>query len=304
MLKEYTIDNNNKISAVNSGNIKVFYNPTEEEKQVLIDVYKIDDHTLNSALDDDELARMEYEPDHVAMIVKGPRKYMPHDDYLFRVMSLGLFFFKDKLIIVSNDEMELFQGKQMQQIHSLTDLLFKIIFRLIFNFYEHLRIINKISEDFEHKINTAIENKYLLNLFSLEKSLVYYLNAINSNGVLIEKIKYNSSRFTKEDEELEMLEDIIIENTQCYRQADIYANILTTLTEVRSSIVSNNVNLLMKTLNLITIAISVPTLIASVYGMNVKGLPFSEDNMAFEIVIGFMTIAVLGLLVFWWWKKW
>ncbi len=302
MLQEFLIDNK-KITPTSSGNIKLFFNPTEEEKQLLVEVYNIDEHTLNSSLDDDELARIESEPDHIAMILKSPKKYMPNDDFLFRVMSLGLFYFKDKLIIVANDEMDLFQGKQMQQIHSLTDLIFKIIFRAIYNFYDHLKIINKISEDLEHKINTAMENKYLLNLFSLEKSLVYYLNAINSNSVLIEKIKYNSSKFTQSEEELEMLEDIIIENTQCYRQADIYANILTNMTDARASIVSNNLNVLMKTLNLITLAITVPTLVASIYGMNID-MPFQNHPYAFHIVMGMMTISVLALLVFWWWKKW
>lgn len=302
MLQEFNIENN-KIAAVQSGNIKIFFNPTEEEKQLLIDVYKIDEHTLNSALDDDELSRMESEPDHTAMIIKSPKKYMPRDEYLFRVMSVGLFLFNDRLVIVANNEIDLFQGKQMQNIYSLPDLIFKIIYRFIFNFYEHLKIINKISDDLEHKINTAMENKYLINLFSLEKSLVYYLNAINSNGVLIEKLKYNSTKLMLTDDEQEMLEDIIIENTQCYRQADIYANILAGLMDARVSIVSNNLNVLMKTLNIITLTIMVPTFVVSAFSMNVE-MPFQHHPYAFYIVMGLAGFSVLTLLIMWWWKKW
>ena len=118
-----------------------------------------------------------------------------------------------------------------------------------------------------------MENKYLINLFSLEKSLVYYLNAINSNGVLIEKIRHNAARIGFTQEKMELLDDIIIENNQCYRQAEIYSNILASLMDARVSIVSNNLNVLMKTLNIITIAIMVPTFVVSRFSMNVK-IPF------------------------------
>lgn len=302
MLHEYIIAEN-KIIASAGGTIKVYYNPTEEEKQFLINSYKIDEHTLASSLDDDEVARVETEPNHLAMIVKSPRKYAPRDEFLFRVMSLGIFLFSDKMVIVSNDEIELFQGKQMQNINSNADLLFKLIYRFIFHFYEHLKIINKISDELENKINSAMENKYLLNLFTLGKSLVYFLNAINSNGVLIEKLKFNASKLNLTVEETELLDDILIENTQCYRQADIYSNILASMSDARVSIVSNNLNVLMKTLNIITITIMVPTFVVSAFSMNVN-IPFQNSPNAFWIIMGFATISVLALLIIWWYKKW
>lgn len=302
MLQEYIIAEN-KIVASAGGTIKVYYNPTEEEKQFLINSYKIDEHTLSSSLDDDEVARVETEPNHLAMIVKSPRKYAPRDEFLFRVMSLGIFLFSDKMVIVSNDEIELFQGKQMQNINSNADLLFKLIYRFIFHFYEHLKIINKISDELENKINSAMENKYLLNLFTLGKSLVYFLNAINSNGVLIEKLKFNASKLNLTVEETELLDDILIENTQCYRQADIYSNILASMSDARVSIVSNNLNVLMKTLNIITITIMVPTFVVSAFSMNVK-IPFQSSPHAFWIIMGFATFSVLALLIIWWYKKW
>ncbi len=302
MLQEYSIANN-KIVAANGGTIKVYYNPTEEEKLFLTETYKIDEHTLSSSLDDDELSRVETEPDHLAMIVKSPRKYDPRDEFLFRVMSLGIFLFPDKMVIISNDEIELFQGKQMQTVHSKADLLFKLIYRFIFHFYEHLKIINKISDELEHKINSAMENRYLINLFTLGKSLVYFLNAINSNGVLIEKLKYYSSKLDLTVNEIELLDDIIIENTQCYRQADIYSNVLQSMSDARASIVSNNLNVLMKTLNIITLTIMVPTLVVSAFSMNVK-IPLQDTPNAFWIVMGFAMLSVLGLLVVWWYKKW
>ena len=128
---------------------------------------------------------------------------------------------------------------------------------------EHLKIINQIADDVEQKINKAMENKYLINLFTLQKSLVYYQNAVNSNGALIEKLRHNAAKFGFTQEEMELLDDIIIENNQCYRQAEVYSNILASLMDARASIVSNNLNVLMKTLNIITIAIMVPTFVVS-----------------------------------------
>jgi len=159
-------------------------------------------------------------------------------------------------------------------VNSPREVLLKLIYRSIFHFLEHLKVINMISDELEQKINRAMENRFLINLFTLQKSLVYYQNAIHSNGVLIEKIRHNAARIGFTDEEMELLEDILIENNQCYRQAEVYSNILASLMDARASIVSNNINVLVKTLNIITIAIMVPTFVVSAFSMNVR-IPLS-----------------------------
>jgi magnesium transporter len=169
---------------------------------------------------------------------------------------------------------------------------------------EHLRIINQIADDVEQKINKAMENKFLINLFALQKSLVYYQNAVNSNGALIEKIRHNAPKFGFTQEEMELLDDIAVENNQCYRQAEVYSNILASLMDARASIVSNNLNVLMKTLNIITIAIMVPTFVVSVFSMNVV-LPFGlREHPAFWVIMGLAFVSMFGFLAFWRYKKW
>ena len=148
-----------------------------------------------------------------------------------------------------------------------------------------------------------MKNIFLINLFTLEKSLVYYLNAINSNGYVIERLKNNSGRLGLTTENIEMLEDIIIENSQCYKQAEIYSNILAGLMDARVSIVSNNLNILMKTLNLITIGIMVPTFVVSAFSMNVK-IPLSDHPFAFWIIMALAIISVAGFFLFWRSRKW
>ncbi len=285
--------------------ITVFINPDESEKRYLIDELKLDEHTYASSLDPDELSRLEFEPEHVALIFKMPRNYSAAEQFMFKVASAGAFLFRERLVIVMSEEVPLFDGAQFSRVHSVADVILKLISRSIIHFREHLRAISMISDELQKEINTAMENKHLINMFTLQKSLVYYVNSINSNGALLERIKNSASKIGFGTEELEFLDDIIIENSQCYRQADIYSNILASLMDARASIVSNNLNVLMKTLNIITIAIMVPTFVVSAFSMNVT-LPWElkDHPYAFWIIMGLALLAVMGFAVYWRKRKW
>ncbi|MBM3294134.1 MAG: magnesium transporter CorA family protein [Candidatus Aminicenantes bacterium] len=283
--------------------IHFYINPTEDEKRYLVDVLKIDEHTLASALDPDELARLEFEPEHAALIFKRPKNYSAKDLFLFRVTSTGYFLFKDKLVCLLSEDIPLFEGKIFARTSSHHEALLKMLYRTIFHFLEHLKIINRISDELEQKINRAMENRYLLNLFTLEKSLVYYLNAIHSNAMAIEKIKHSAAKIGLAPEAVEFLDDLIVENNQCLKQAEIYANILTGLMDARGTIVGNNINVLMKTLNIITIGIMVPTFVVSAFSMNVK-IPLARIPFAFWIIMGLAAVSVVGFLLFWKFRKW
>jgi magnesium transporter len=281
--------------------VLIFAAPDEEERRGLVERYKLDEHTLNSALDPDELARLEFEPEHVAVIYKRPKNYFTEHGLAFRVASSGLYLFKDKLIVVQPEDINLFEGKPFARLRSLPEVMLKLIYRSIFHFLEHLKVINSIFDELEQKINTAMENRYLINMFALEKSLVYYLNALNGNGALCEKLKNNAAKIGFTPEELEYLDDLIVENSQCARQAEIYSNILASLMDARASIVGNNLNVLMKRLNLITIGIMVPTFVVSAFSMNV-GIPLAGFQYAFWAIMGLAAASVLAFMIFWWRK--
>jgi magnesium transporter len=283
--------------------ILVYINPSEAEKKYLTDELKLDEHTLNSSLDPDELSRLEFEPDHLALIFKRPKNYSACDNFLFKVASLGLFLFKDRLVILLSEDIPLFEGKLFGRGMSLPRLMLTLIYRSIYHFIEHLKIINMLSDSLEAKINASMENKYLLNLFILEKSLVYYLNATNSNAMVIEKIKNNAGKIGIDADCQEFLDDILIENNQCYKQAEIYSNILSGLMDARASIVGNNLNVLMKTLNIITITIMMPTLVVSIFSMNVP-FPLQHHPLAFFFVMGLAVVSGFGFMLFWKRKKW
>ena len=287
--------------------VLVYANPSDEEKKQLIEGFRIDEHTLASALDPDELGRLEFEEDHVAIIFKRPKNYSSADNFLFKVWSYGLFLFPNRLVIVRTEDVQTFDSRHFTKLKTPLDVALRVLSRTTTHFVDHIKGINVIAGELEQKISESMENRYLLNMFTLEKSLVYYLYGINANGVVIEKLKMNASKIGFTIENLEFLDDLIIENNQCYRQAEVLSGILSSLMDARASIVSNNLNVLIKTLNIITILIMVPTLVVSVFSMNVS-LPFGESGsrhwLPFWIIMAIAALSVVGLLTYWRRKKW
>ncbi|OIO00241.1 MAG: divalent metal ion transporter [Elusimicrobia bacterium CG_4_10_14_0_2_um_filter_56_8] len=269
MIKRYKIENRLIIpSETENPAIWVVISPTEDERKWLVENFSLDEHDFNSAFDPEEPARMEFEPDHMALIFKRPKNYSSKDHFMFKVTSMGLFLFKDKLLLALSEDINMFSGKYFKQVSGIREIFLKLIYNSIFHFMEHLKVINMIAEEIETKITHSMENRHLLNLFTLEKSLVYYLNAINANSYVIDRLKHNTEKVGLSQKSVEFLDDIIIENNQCYRQAEIYSNIFASLVGARASIVANNLNILMKNLNAIVIAIAVPSFFAGVGGMS------------------------------------
>jgi magnesium transporter len=282
----------------------VYISPDENERKYLIEQLKIDEHTLSSSLDPDEPSRLEFEPEHVAMILKRPKHYAPQDEFTFKVLSAGVFLFIDRLVIVISENAPLFEGKIFNKATSLLDVLLKLIYRAISHFVEHLRAINQISGELEQQINISMGNKYLLNLFTLEKSLVYYLNAVHSNAALINRLKSSTPKIPFTQENLEFLDDISIENDQCLNQINIFSQVLASLMDARASIISNNLNIRIKALTILTIVIMLPTLVVSIFSMNVT-IPLRHDSPSsfwFISFMAFMPAVIMGIL--WWRKKW
>ena len=146
------------------------------------------------------------------------------------------------------------------------------------------------------ELKNSLKNKELLKMLSLEKSLVYFTTSLRSNEVVMEKL-FRNERFKKYPEDEELLEDVIIENKQAIEMANIYSGILNGMTNAFASVISNNLNIVMKTLAIVTIVLSIPTMIFSAYGMNVAsaGMPFADSPFGFIIIV--VASLVLGLLV-------
>lgn len=287
--------------------IVLYTNPSEEERQYLIHKHGIDDHTISSALDPEETARIEFEEHFTAMIVKKPMAFKKtglgyNENYQFGVSSLGIFIFDGCVILISDTDFPFLSDRRFHRITSLKSFSMVMIGYCTYHFMDHLRIMNQISDELEAQINQSMENKYLLFMFSLSKGLVYYLDAINSNGLLLRRIG-NGQRLSLNESERELLEDISIDNQQSYRSAEIASDVLSTMMDARAGVVNNNLNQLMKFLSVITFGVGMVTLVVSTFSMNVR-IPLSQYDHAFWMVLGIAALALTLFFLFWRTRKW
>lgn len=270
MLHEYSVIDG-RISRDSGGElpIQVFVLPDEQERTYLIDELQIDQHTLNSSIDPDETPRIEFEDNHVAVILKYPKNYSAEDNFLFRVKSMGIFMFRDRIVIVVDDNVQLFPTlKASNRVNTPQDVFLKVLHQTIRHFESHLRVINMCSDEIENEINESGDNRSLLNMFTLEKGLVYYVNALSGNSRVVERLRGSAGKIGFSEDNLELLEDLSIENHQFLDQAQVYSQVLSGLMDARAAFINNNLNVMMKNMNAIVIAVAIPSFFTGVFGMS------------------------------------
>ncbi|MCX6971714.1 MAG: magnesium transporter CorA family protein [Verrucomicrobia bacterium] len=271
--------------AQGEGQVIVYNSPTIDDEADLLELHNIDYHTLQSSLDPDELSRLEFEHDHAAIIFKRPKSFCADDNFLLKLTSTGIFIYEDYLVVVMPDDAPLFEGRVPFQTHSIQDVILRLLYQTILHFEGHLKAINMLSDSLERRIITSMETKHLLNMFALEKSLVYILNSISSNGMLFDRLKTAADKLGLDHEQAGLLEDIIIENQQCQRRADIYAQVMHGMMDARASIVSHNLNILIKQFTIWTIAIMLANLVVGIFSMNVRlPMPMERELWPFYII--------------------
>ncbi len=167
-----------------------------------------------------------------------------------------------------------------------TRFLFQIFYRNASSYLQHLRQIERSISRIEVELHRSMKNEELFQMMELEKSLIYFSTSLKSNEGVLERI-LRTKPLKMYDDDAEFLEDVIIENRQAMEMSQIYLHILNGMTQAFATIISNNLNIVMKFLASITIIIAIPTMIASFYGMNVVDLPLSDKPLAFEIIFGF-----------------
>ena len=285
--------------------IIAYVSPTIDDEADLQEHYNIDDHTLQSSLDPDELSRLELESDHAAIIFKRPKSFCADDNFLMKLTSTGVFLYDKHLVIVMADDSPIFEGRVPFPVRTIQDVILRLLYQATMHFEGHLKAINMLSDSLERRINISLENKYLLNMFALEKSLVSIVNSITSNGALLERMRALSEKLGFVVDQLGVLDDLIIENQQCYRRAEIHTQVLSNLMGTRASIVSHNLNQLIKKFTIWTVAIMLANLVISIFSMNVA-LPFPMEEAWWPfVVINFLAV-MAGGFIFWLWrlKKW
>ena len=311
MLKIYHTDmeteKTEEIKEFKKGSWISLINPSENEIKTVCENVNIQDGFIRDALDFEEKARIDVEDDDntILFVVDVPIIEKNEENDIYTTMPLGMIFVRDDFFITvslrKNKVIEDFEKKKIKnlQTYKKSKLIFQILYLNSSYYLMYLKQINKETEIAEYILKNSMRNKELLKLLSLEKSLVYFTTSLKSNELVMEKTMRGKIIKLYEDDE-DILEDAIIENKQAIEMAKIYSDILNGTMDAYASIISNNLNGVMKFLTSITIVLAIPTMVSSFWGMNVN-LPFQNSPIGFIIMIA-LSLA-LTLLVTWWLKK-
>lgn len=242
--------------------------PDQSEKLFIQKEFNLGWHSLNSILDENELPRVENRNDKIVIICKHPLHIGVVDSHIeFRVTSLGAIIHEDRLIFVFNEEMSEEEFLRMYSaVHNIRDLLINILHRTTMHFHEHLRCISLGMEQLEDRMTEGRD--MLVNMFTLGKSMTYYVNALNGNNTLIERIYNIAGRLGFDSQQQEILDDIRLDSAQCCQEAQITMSIITRMMDARISIMSNDLNVLMKRLTVFSLLLMPMNIIAGIGGMS------------------------------------
>jgi len=257
---------------------------------------------LTDPLDVDERARIETE-DNIILIVARVPNYDPNNSEVpYTTLPVGIILINDLIITVCSEDINeilTLNNGRTKNLYTQNSRRFilHIFNRTALSFLKYLKEINKKTGETEAHLHKSLKNEELIKLLNIEKSLVFFTTSLKSNELMMERLqKIEILKMDSEDKDL--LEDVLIDNKQAIEMANIYSNILSGMMDAFASVISNNLNVVMKLLTSFTIILMIPTLIASIYGMNVD-LPFQRSAHAFMITMGIsLSLSATGVLIF------
>lgn len=278
-------------------------NPSPAEISELVTRFTIPSDFLTDPLDVDERARIEREEGNTLILLRTPRREATEADIPFTTLPIGIILTQGLVITISLTEVdvvaEFLNGKVRNfSTGNSTRFVLLLFLRTSLLFLRYLKEINRMTTAIENDLHRALRNVQLIRLLNMEKSLVFFITSLRSNALMLEKFNTSGCLRMNEDDR-DIFEEVVIENKQAIEMANIYTSILSGMMDAFASIISNNLNVVIKLLTTVTIILMIPTLVASIYGMNVE-LPFQHSQFAFLIVIAFsIMVSILGIAVFW-----
>ncbi len=261
---------------------------------------------LKDSLDIDERSRYEIDDNVKLVVIKTPTENNSFNDSdaFYITIPICIILTHNQIVTVNSFENEAikkflntFQNRNPDKKNMM---VLKIFEKVTNNFQDYLKEINLRRNNLEHKLYVANRNEELLQLMRIQKSLVYFLTALRSNELLMMKMVRTNFLQLNEDEK-DFLDDLIVETSQALEMANTYTNILSSTLDAFASIISNNQNEVLKRLTTLTIVLTVPILIASIYGMNVP-IPYKDTPYAFWIPV-IISLIILAVVAFNYWKR-
>ena len=278
----------------------------QEEFSELSESMKIPIDFLKDSLDIDERSRYEIDDQVKLIVIKTPTENNSFNlsDAFYITIPICIILTNHQIVTVNSFENEAIKkflnSFQNRNPDKMNMMVLKIFEKITSNFQDYLKEINTRRNSLEQKLYDSNRNEELLQLMRIQKSFVYFITALRSNELLMMKINRTNILGLNEDEK-DFLEDLIVETSQALEMANTYTNILNSTLDAFASIISNNQNEVLKRLTTLTIFLSIPVLIASIYGMNVP-IPYKETHLAFWLPV-ILSIVILGFAMWNYWKR-
>lgn len=279
--------------------------PTDVELATVSQETGIDLADLRAPLDDEERSRVDTEDEYTMIIVDIPTVEERGGRDWYETIPLSIIITQNLIITVCMQDTSVLHPFMEGTIRGFNTymksrFILQILYRNATMYLRYLRIIDRESDRLELKLRHSMQNREILMLLELSKTLVYFTTSLKSNEIVMEKLN-SLSRFKQYPEDEDLLDDVITENKQAIEMANIYSGVLANMTDAFASIVSNNLNNVMRIFTIISITLSIPTLIFSMYGMNFQsgmtGMPFTDSKWGFPIVV--LISVALSIVVTW-----
>src|SRR5512137_2131233 len=282
-------------------------NPDLDELEQVQRAYHIPAEFLTYPLDQDEMARSEKDEGVTLVILRVPRYQGETSDVPFTTVPLGIILSERIVITVCSFESDLIRGLTNGRVRNLSTskrnrFLLHIFLVAVQQYLTHLRAINKTVDVLEDKLQLSLRNREVLELLKYQKSLTYFTTALKANELMMARLQ-KSQLFRMYPDDEELLEDALTEIGQAIEMTNISSGILSAMMDAFASIISNNLNVVMKFLASVTIILALPSLVASIYGMNVD-LPLDAHPLAFWYVMGMAVIVSVGVVIVFIRKDW
>ncbi len=280
-------------------------NPTDKEIELVSLATKIPEEYLKAALDSEERAHIEREDSVLMSVTDIPITEEDDDKYTYATLPFGFISNESTVVTVCLNETsiiyDLMAGRYVRDfnIHKRTRFFLQLQYVIAKKYLQYLNQIDRASQRVLSDLEKSTKNESLLEMLSLEKSLVYFSTSLRANTAVLDKVP-RLVKFFEEDEDL--WDDVLIENKQAIEMSNIYRDILSGTMDAYASLISNNLNIVMKALTIITLCIDVPAMIASFWGMN-TGVPFSDKSWGFWVVIGISIVILIIMLIIMWKKR-
>lgn len=281
--------------------------PSPEELARISAETGLDLDYLSYPLDPDERSRFEREDEQLLIIMQTSYRLPEDSDIPYDTVPLGILHNDHCIVTVcalqENPVIKDVISGLVRRVSTVKKnrLTLQLFLRNSQRFLIDVRQINKRVDAIEDKLENSQQNKEILDLLKLEKSLVYFLTGLKANEAMMERVKRDRI-FEMYEEDSELLDDVLIENLQAIEMATIASNILTSMAGAFASVISNNVNQVVKVLTVTTILVAIPTLVSGFFGMNVNGLPFHDSPLGFWLVMG--VALVIASLIGWLFYRW